>query len=85
VVTGRTLGADTHRGRLKERLIETGLKEGRCEECGIDSWLGLPLSLQVHHANGCAADNRLENIVLLCPNCHSQTPGHLRKKGRAPT
>jgi hypothetical protein len=71
-----------HRGRLKDRLVAAGVKERRCERCGLDSWRGLPLSLQLHHVNGCSDDNRLENLMLLCPNCHSQTRTHSRKRTR---
>jgi hypothetical protein len=63
------------RGRynVKRRLIEAGLKEDRCERCGINEWLGQPLSLELHHKNGDKLDNRLEALAILCPNCHSQT------------
>ena len=58
--------------KLKKRLIEAGLKEDRCEGCGIDNeWNGKPLTLQVHHINGNHKDNRIENLQILCPNCHS--------------
>jgi transposase-like protein len=61
------------RWNLKRRLIVDGLKEPRCERCGIDSWLGEPLALALHHINGNNRDDRLEHLSLLCPNCHSQT------------
>jgi predicted DNA-binding protein YlxM (UPF0122 family) len=66
-------GRRRNRGHLKQRLFRAGLKEPRCEKCGIEEWRGAALSLQLHHVNGDGNDNRLENLVLLCPNCHSQT------------
>ena len=67
-------GRRTQRLNLKRRLLREGLKEDRCEICGIDEWLGRPLAMALHHINGDPADNRIENLQLLCPNCHSQTP-----------
>jgi hypothetical protein len=71
----RLLVADTYRSRhnVKLRLIGQGLKRNRCEVCGLTEWRGMPLSMALHHVNGDGRDNRLENLQLLCPNCHSQT------------
>lgn len=68
---------------LKKRLIKESLLLNRCHICGINSWLERPLVLHLDHINGKNRDNRLENLRLLCPNCHSQTPtyaGKSRKK-----
>ena len=78
-------GRKVNRSHLKLRLIGAGLKENRCEECGIDSWRGRSLPMALHHVNGDGSDNRLENLKLLCGNCHSQTDNFSAKKyaGRA--
>lgn len=62
--------------RLKIRLVNEGLKENKCEICGINTWNNKPLVLQLHHINGIHNDHRLENLQLLCPNCHSQTDNY---------
>lgn len=66
-------GRNTCRTHLKRRLLGEGLKANRCEVCGLTEWRGEPLSMALHHLNGNGLDNRIENLQLLCPNCHSQT------------
>ncbi|MGH2946359.1 MAG: helix-turn-helix domain-containing protein [Solirubrobacteraceae bacterium] len=66
-------GARRGRRNLKVRILAAGLKPNECEICGIREWLGRPLGLALHHINGDGHDNRLQNLQLLCPNCHSQT------------
>lgn len=68
---------------VKRRLIKEGLVKEICNKCGIDSWLGEKLSLHLDHINGISSDNRVENLRLLCPNCHSLTPTYSgRNKGK---
>ena len=77
---------DYRSATLKERLWKEGLKEQKCEICGISSWNNKPIVLELHHINGDHYDNRLENLQIVCPNCHSQTDGHrgrTRKKNNS--
>jgi 5-methylcytosine-specific restriction endonuclease McrA len=69
-----------NRYHVKARLLAAGLKTNECEECGLIEWRGRPLAMSLHHINGNGHDNRLENLALLCPNCHSQTPNFAAKK-----
>ena len=65
------LGKSRH--NIKTRLIKAGILENRCQECGLTEWRGRHLAVQIDHINGINDDNRLENLRMLCPNCHSQT------------
>ena len=58
---------------LKRRLIDAGLLRNECSSCGLSEWQGKKLCVQIDHINGINTDNRLENLRMLCPNCHSQT------------
>lgn len=49
------------------------LRGRKCECCGLEEWLGQPIKLEVHHIDGDRTNNDLENLQLLCPNCHSYT------------
>ena len=68
--------------KLKKRLIAEGIKKPMCESCGESEWLKQPIPLELHHINGNNSDNRLENLRLLCPNCHAMTDSYRGKKKR---
>ncbi len=65
--------------RLRKRLVEFGLKEAKCEDCGLIEWRGQAIPLELHHANGVNNDHRLSNLQLLCPNCHALTENYRGK------
>lgn len=71
---------------LREKLLKEGIKEHKCEnpECGLTEWHGKPIPLQLHHINGDRTDNRLENLQLLCPNCHALTDNYCGRKLKKP-
>jgi len=56
---------------LKKHLIK--LRGHKCEMCSNDKWLDKPITLEVHHKDGDRTNNDLDNLMLLCPNCHSTT------------
>ncbi len=62
------------RASIKRRLLELGLFREECSRCGIVEWRGKPINIHIDHVNGRNDDWRLENLRMLCPNCHSQTP-----------
>lgn len=64
---------------LRKRLIKENLKKNECECCHIS---GDEIPLELHHINGNHNDNRLENLQILCPNCHSKTPNFRNREGK---
>ena len=69
----QVLSLSTSRLSVKRSLLRAGVLKNRCDECGIEEWRGRPIAIQIDHRNGINDDHRLENLRMLCPNCHSQT------------
>lgn len=52
------------------------LRGHKCEKCGLTEWLGKPIPLELHHIDGRELNSTLENLILLCPNCHALTDNY---------
>lgn len=68
--------------RLRQRLIAANMLEAKCSWCGITEWRGKAAPLELDHINGINNDHRIENLRILCPNCHAQTPTHAGRNNR---
>jgi hypothetical protein len=76
LIEGSTLN-----GVNKKRLILEGLLKNECSKCGLGPvWQDEPIALHVDHISGDSTDNRISNLRILCPNCHSQTSTYCGKK-----
>lgn len=59
--------------KLKNRLFKEGIKENKCDICGITTWNNSDIQMELHHIDGDRTNHKLNNLQILCPNCHSQT------------
>lgn len=73
--TGKFIKSHT----LKLKLIKDGIKEDKCEICGVQFWQNVKLPLELHHKDGNHFNNDLDNLQILCPNCHSIQNGNSAK------
>ena len=80
LVKGSTYLVTSH---LRKRLIKENLLEDKCSQCNLTTWQSQKLSLHLDHINGDNTNNEIDNLRLLCPNCHSLTPTYCgRNKGK---
>lgn len=72
-------GGSIQTNKLRKKLLKEGLKEYKCECCQNITWNGQPIPLEVHHIDGNKDRNEIENLQLLCPNCHALTDNYCGK------
>jgi hypothetical protein len=69
--------------KLRQKsLLQAGLLENVCSQCGLVTWSGAFISMHIDHIMGVRDDHRLENLRMLCPNYHSQTPTYGGKNNK---
>lgn len=68
--------------KLKSRLLNEGLIKNECFTCGITDWNGKSLPLELDHIDGNPTNHNIDNLRMLCPNCHSQTETFRAKNRR---
>lgn len=66
----------------RKRLIEEGIKEEKCEICGLSKWMGKPIPLELHHKDFNHYNNDLDNLQILCSNCHMQAHNYNNNCGK---
>jgi len=66
--------------KLKNRLVKEKFFEYKCYNCNNTKWLNNPIPLELEHKDGNHENNNLDNLLLLCPNCHSLTSTYRRRK-----
>lgn len=65
--------------RLRLRLISEGIMKPECSRCGIEEWFDQPAPLELDHIDGNNSNNSLDNLRILCANCHALTPTYRGK------
>ena len=73
---------DIQTNKVRNKILEEGIKPHKCECCGNTEWLGNPIPLELHHKDGDRTHNELSNYELLCPNCHALTDLYRGKNSR---
>ena len=65
--------------KLKNRLLKEKIIENKCSVCNIEEWNGKELNMELDHIDGIRSNHKIENLRMLCPNCHSQTETYRAK------
>lgn len=76
------LATTKSRSAVRRRLLQEGILQNVCSICGLREWLDKPIAMHIDHINGIGTDHRLDNLRMLCPNCHSQTPTYAGRNAK---
>lgn len=68
--------------KIRLGLLKYNIKLHKCEICGLEIWNNQPIPLELHHKDGNRFNHSLENLILICPNCHAQTKNYRGKNSR---
>lgn len=79
VTSKLTKNSNWNTNQLRKQLIRAGLFEHKCYSCLNVEWMGAPIPLELDHIDGDRTNNLIENLRVLCPNCHSMTPTYRGK------
>lgn len=80
VTIEQVLNSNRCNSSKRKRLIEEGIKENKCECCGLHEWMGKPIPLELHHKDFNHYNNSLDNLQILCANCHMQAHNYCNNK-----
>ena len=65
--------------KLKKRLLKENVFENKCDVCGITEWNGSELNMELDHIDGNRTNHKIQNLRMICPNCHAQTDTYRSK------
>jgi len=65
--------------KLRSKLIDQKVKDKKCEICNLDTWMNKPIPLELHHIDNNHYNNNLDNLMILCSNCHMQIHNYNNK------
>lgn len=74
------LWGNSTNAKKRQILIDRGIKESKCECCGLSEWMGKPIPLELHHKDFNHYNNTLDNLQILCANCHMQAHNYCNSK-----
>ncbi len=67
---------------IKKKILQDKIMPYKCNICGLSEWIGNPIPLELHHKDGDRWNNEINNLEIICPNCHTLTDNYKGKKNK---